>query len=51
LAWIEQAKQNQKEGTDWLLVIRKNRIDPVIVMDADRFFDLLKRKENTACGK
>lgn len=51
LAWIEQAKQNQKEGTDWLLVIRKNRIDPVVVMDADRFFDLLKRKENIACGK
>lgn len=51
LAWIEQAKQNQKEGTDWLLVIRKNRIDPVIVMDANRFFDILGRKEDGTCGK
>jgi hypothetical protein len=51
LAWIEQAKQNQKKGTDWLLVMKKNRISPVVVMDAERFFDLLRGKEDMKCGK
>lgn len=44
LAWIEQAKQNQKEGTEWLLVLKKNRINPVVVMDAEHFFDLWKER-------
>jgi len=44
-AWIEQAKANQVEGTDWLLVIKKRRKKPVIVMDAERFFDLLQEKD------
>jgi hypothetical protein len=42
-AWIEQAKSNQAPGTDWLLVLKKNRIPPVVIMDAERFFTLLKR--------
>jgi len=41
--WIDQAKSNQDAGTDWLLVIKKNRIDPIIVMDANKFFDLLSK--------
>ncbi len=41
--WIRQAKKNQQEGTDWLLIIKKNRMDPVIVMAAERFFDLQRR--------
>ncbi len=44
-AWIKQAKENQAEGTDWLLIVRKNRMEPVVVMDAERFFELLKRGE------
>lgn len=44
LAWIEQAKQNQKEGTEWLLVLKKNRINPVVVVDAEHFFDLWKER-------
>lgn len=46
LAWIEQAKQNQKEGTEWLLVLKKNRVKPVVVMDAEHFFDLQKERRN-----
>lgn len=42
-AWIEQAKSNQAPDTDWLLVLKKNRIPPVVMMDAERFFTLLKR--------
>ncbi len=46
VSWIEQAKRNQQEGTDWLLVLKKNRMAPVIVMDAERFFVLLKKLQD-----
>jgi hypothetical protein len=41
-SWIKQAKKNQKEGTDWLLIMRKNHKEPVVVMDGERFFEILK---------
>lgn len=40
--WIEQARRNQVEGTDWLLIMRRSRMRPVIVMDAERFFELIE---------
>lgn len=43
-SWIKQAKANQIKGTDWLLVVRKNRMEPIIIMDAERFFELLKER-------
>jgi len=42
-AWIEQAKENQVEGTDWLLICRRSRKPPIIVMDAMKFFEILKK--------
>jgi len=47
-AWIEQAKTNQIKNTDWLLVCKRSGKKgtpqpPVIVMDMERFFELLKR--------
>ena len=42
-AWIEQAKKNQKKRTDWLLVVKKRRSEPVVIMDAKQFFELLKQ--------
>lgn len=44
-AWIKQARANQSEGTEWLLVVKKNRVDPVVVMDAEVFFKLIKTIE------
>lgn len=44
-AWIEQAKNNQEPGMDWLLVVKKSRTKPIIIMDAERFFDLLNKEE------
>ena len=44
-AWIRQVKKNQMEGTDWLLFCKKNRERAVVVMDAERFFDLFLRDE------
>lgn len=41
--WIEQAKQNQIKGTDWLLVCKRSRKNPVVIMDAEVFFKLLKK--------
>lgn len=37
---IDQAKANQKLNTSWLLFCKRNRIDPVVVMDADEWFDM-----------
>jgi hypothetical protein len=41
--WMEQAKENQKDGTAWLLFCKKNRVKPVVVMDAEEFFELYKK--------
>ena len=41
--WIEQAKANEANGTDWLLVIAKNRFNPVVVLDAEAFFKIYEK--------
>lgn len=46
--WIKQAQANQKEGTAWLLVAKRNRTKPVVIMDAAAFFRLLEQRENHA---
>jgi len=43
LKWIEQAKYNQKKGTDWMLICKKNRMEPVVIMDMEQFFKLYER--------
>lgn len=42
-AWIKQAIENMQKGTDWLLVIKRSRERPVVVMDAEAFFKLLEK--------
>lgn len=42
-AWIKQAKENQKEGTEWLLFIKKNHHEEIVVLDAEVFFKLLQK--------
>lgn len=49
--WIRQAKSNQAEGTDWLLLIKKNHFDPIVVIDAKAFFELLRRVGNGSVEK
>jgi len=41
-AWIKQAQANEMVGTDWLLVAKRSREKPVIIMDMDTFFGLMK---------
>jgi hypothetical protein len=40
---MEQAKDNTLEGTDWLLFYMRNRVKPVVMMDAELFFCLLDK--------
>ena len=42
LEWIKQAKANQIEGTNWLLICKKNNMEPVVIMDAAAFFRIYR---------
>ena len=42
-AFIEQAKSNTKEGRQWLVFHKKNRCKPVVIMDAEHFFEMYKK--------
>lgn len=44
ISFIEQAKTNIYPNTDWLLIIKKNKIKPLVVLDAEVFFRLLYTK-------
>lgn len=41
-AFIEQAKQNNMVGTDWLLFMKRSDEPVVVVMDANAFMRLMK---------
>jgi hypothetical protein len=41
-AYVKQAKQNIMLGTDWLLVMQRKDMDPVVCMDAGAFMKLMK---------
>jgi hypothetical protein len=42
-SWVEQAKVNQGKDTAWLLVCKRSRKDPVVIMDANTFFKILQK--------
>ncbi len=46
--WRKQAMQNCENGDDWLLILRRNHMRPyaVVMMDADKFFELQERLLN-----
>lgn len=54
-AWIKQTKANQTKGTDWLLFVKKNRHEEIVIMNAVKFFelqkDIIKLKEKIKLGK
>ena len=39
---INQAKANQKDKTEWMLVLSKNHFNPIVVLDAEVFFRIYK---------
>jgi hypothetical protein len=40
--YIEQANANTKAGRHWLVFHKKNRSHPIVIMDAEYFFELQK---------
>lgn len=36
--WIKQAKENSSEDMKWLLIAKRNHMDPVVILDAEDFF-------------
>ena len=42
--FIKQAKDNEEKGRDWLLILKKNKFKPVVVMDFETFFKLLEER-------
>ena len=44
-SWIEQAKENQEKGTEWLLFCKRSRHSTIVILDAEVFFKLLEEKE------
>ena len=42
-SWIEQAIKNNKKGRDWLLFHKKSNRKPIVIMNAERFFELYKK--------
>lgn len=51
LKWIKDAKDNKIKGTDYLLFIKKNRHEEIVVMDAKSFFDLYEQYLMMLFGK
>lgn len=43
---IEQATKNQSPGRMWLLVHKKNRSNPIVIMDAESFFEIMEKNVN-----
>lgn len=44
---VEQAKSNEVEGTDWLIVHRRKELkEDVVVMSVNAFFSLMQRMED-----
>ena len=40
---IKQVKANTKEGQEWVIFHKKNHSDPVAIISAEHFFDILKK--------
>ncbi len=45
-SWVDQARKNQQPGSNYLLVCKRSRKPPVVIMDAEAFFQLLQQCKN-----
>ena len=43
--FMQQAKENTMNGTDWLLVLSRNDQKPVVVLDAVAFFRIIQNTD------
>lgn len=42
-AWIKQAKLNLGDFATWLLFVKKNHHEPIVIMDAEKFFQMYEK--------
>jgi hypothetical protein len=42
-SFITQAKSNARDDDSWLIVHKKNYSKPIVVMDAGKFFEIMKK--------
>lgn len=40
--WINQARDGSINNNDWILFVKKNRWNPVVVLDVEKFFEIMK---------
>ena len=40
LSAIKQAKSNAKPGVSWLVILKKNNMAPIAILDAELFFEI-----------
>lgn len=50
LPTIQQCKDNLYPNTEWLVFFAKNNIKPIVLLDAEVFFDILKHADLSLCG-
>lgn len=43
--WLTQAKTNCPKGCEPVLVVKQNRSKPLVIVDADYFFNLIREDE------
>jgi len=41
--WIKQAKENQQPDMPWLLFVKKNHHEEIVILDAKIFFKLMEK--------
>ena len=46
LPYIKQVKDSLYTETDWIIVLKKNKIKPLIIIDAEVFFKILAKTIN-----
>jgi len=44
--WIKQAQKNKLSNTDWILFCKRNHMDPIVVLNAEVFFNIMRRVIN-----
>ena len=42
-AYIEQAKANARAEDSWMVIHKKNRSKPIVIMDAEKFFEIYRK--------
>ena len=50
-SWIEQAKTNLYPNTNWFLVMKKNKQKPYVLLEAEVFFNILKKVHDSEVTK